>query len=62
MLSSTASIALGRTGSGECLIDRLYAGYMKDAQKTDHISLNTLIGYLRQGLYVNFQRDFEWRP
>lgn len=37
---------------------------MKDAQKPDHISLNTLIGYLRQGRYVipDFQRDFEWRP
>jgi hypothetical protein len=37
---------------------------MRDAQKPDHISLNTLIGRLREGRYVipDFQRDFEWRP
>lgn len=37
---------------------------MKDAQKPDHISLNTLIGRLREGRYVipDFQREFEWRP
>lgn len=37
---------------------------MKDAQKPDHISLNTLIGRLREGRFVipDFQREFEWRP
>jgi uncharacterized protein with ParB-like and HNH nuclease domain len=37
---------------------------MKDAQKSDHISLNTLIGRLKEGRYVipDFQREFEWRP
>ena len=37
---------------------------MKDAQKPDHVSLNTLIGYLRDGRYVipDFQREFEWKP
>ena len=36
---------------------------MKDAQKPDHISLNTLIGRLREGRYVipDFQREFEWK-
>ncbi len=37
---------------------------MKDAQKPDHVSLNTLIGRLREGRYVipDFQREFEWKP
>ena len=37
---------------------------MKDAQKPDHVSLNTLVNYLREGRFVipDFQRDFEWRP
>lgn len=37
---------------------------MKDAQKPDHVSLSTLIGYLRDGRYVipDFQREFEWKP
>jgi len=37
---------------------------MKDAQKPDHISLNTLVSRLREGRYVipDFQRDFEWQP
>ncbi|MRX49453.1 DUF262 domain-containing protein [Paracoccus sp. S-4012] len=37
---------------------------MKDAQKPDHLSLNTLINYLRDGRYVipDFQREFEWKP
>lgn len=37
---------------------------MKDAQKPDHISLNTLITRLREGRFVipDFQREFEWRP
>ena len=37
---------------------------MKDAQKPDHISLNTLINYLREGRFVipDFQREFEWKP
>lgn len=37
---------------------------MKDAQKPDHVSINTLIGYLKQGRFVvpDFQREFEWRP
>jgi len=37
---------------------------MKDAQKPDHVSLNTLIGRLKEGRYVipDFQREFEWRP
>lgn len=37
---------------------------MKDAQKPDHISLNTLIGRLKEGRFVipDFQREFEWRP
>jgi hypothetical protein len=37
---------------------------MKDAQKPDHISLNTLIARLREGRFVipDFQREFEWKP
>ena len=37
---------------------------MKDAQKPDHVSLNTLIGRLREGRFVipDFQREFEWKP
>lgn len=37
---------------------------MKDAQKPDHVSLDTLIARLREGRFVipDFQRDFEWRP
>ena len=37
---------------------------MKAAQKPDHISLNTLIGHLRDGRFVipDFQREFEWKP
>ncbi|MEZ4547184.1 MAG: DUF262 domain-containing protein [Thermodesulfobacteriota bacterium] len=37
---------------------------MKDAQKPDHISLNTLIGRLREGRFLvpDFQREFEWNP
>lgn len=37
---------------------------MKDAQKPDHVSLNTLINRLREGRFVipDFQREFEWRP
>lgn len=37
---------------------------MKDAQKPDHVSLNTVISRLREGRYVipDFQRDFEWKP
>jgi hypothetical protein len=37
---------------------------MKDAQKPDHVSLNTLIGRLREGRFVipDFQREFEWAP
>ncbi len=37
---------------------------MKDAQKPDHVSLGTLVNYLREGRFVipDFQREFEWRP
>lgn len=37
---------------------------MKDAQKPDHVSLITLVGWLREGRFVipDFQRDFEWEP
>ncbi len=37
---------------------------MKDAQKPDHISMNTVISRLREGRYVipDFQREFEWKP
>jgi hypothetical protein len=37
---------------------------MKDAQKPDHISLNTLITRLKEGRFLipDFQREFEWRP
>ena len=37
---------------------------MRDAQKPDHASLNTLIGRLREGRFVipDFQREFEWEP
>lgn len=37
---------------------------MKDAQKPDHISLNTLLNRLKEGRFVipDFQREFEWRP
>ena len=37
---------------------------MKNAQKPNHVSLNTLIGRLREGRFVipDFQREFEWKP
>jgi len=37
---------------------------MRDAQKPDHVSLNTLIGRLKEGRFVipDFQREFEWQP
>lgn len=37
---------------------------MKNAQKPDHISFNSLITQLKDGKYVipDFQRDFEWKP
>lgn len=37
---------------------------MKDAQKPDHLSLNSLITRLKEGRFVipDFQRDFEWKP
>ena len=37
---------------------------MKDVQKPDHVSLNTLIARLREGRFVipDFQREFEWQP
>lgn len=37
---------------------------MKNAQKPDHISLNTLTSRLREGRYLipDFQREFEWKP
>ena len=37
---------------------------MRDAQKPDHVSLNTLITRLKEGRFVipDFQREFEWRP
>src|SRR3954469_3881132 len=37
---------------------------MKDAQKPDHVSLSTLVNYLREGRFVipDFQREFEWKP
>jgi uncharacterized protein DUF262 len=37
---------------------------MRDAQKPDHRSLNTIIIHLREGRYVipDFQREFEWKP
>ncbi len=37
---------------------------MRDAQKPDHKSLNSIIGMLRDGRFVipDFQRDFEWKP
>lgn len=37
---------------------------MKDAQKPDHVSLNTLILRLKEGNFKipDFQREFEWQP
>ncbi len=37
---------------------------MRDAQKPDHISLNTLLSRLKEGRFVipYFQREFEWNP
>ena len=37
---------------------------MKDAQKPDHVSLNTLVSRLKEGRFVipDFQREFEWQP
>lgn len=37
---------------------------MKNAQKPDHTSLGTLLGWLKEGRYVvpDFQREFEWQP
>jgi len=37
---------------------------MKNAQKPDHVSLDTLIGWLKEGRFVipDFQREFEWQP
>jgi hypothetical protein len=37
---------------------------VKDAQKPDHVSLNTLVDRLKEGRFVipDFQREFEWEP
>ncbi len=37
---------------------------MKNAQKPDHTSLITLVGWLKEGRFVipDFQREFEWMP
>lgn len=37
---------------------------MKNAQKPDHVSLNVLLGWLKDGRFVvpDFQREFEWQP
>lgn len=37
---------------------------MKDTQKPDHISLNSLIARLKERRFVipDFQREFEWKP
>jgi len=37
---------------------------MRDVQKPDHKSLNSIISMLRDGRFVipDFQRDFEWKP
>lgn len=37
---------------------------MRNAQKPDHVTLNSLIRRIREGVYVipDFQRDFEWEP
>lgn len=37
---------------------------MIDAQKPNHVSLNSLISWLREGRFVipDFQREFEWAP
>ena len=37
---------------------------MKDAQKPDHVSLNSLITRMNEGRFVipDFQREFEWKP
>ena len=37
---------------------------MKDAQKPDRVSLNTLVSRLNEGRFVipDFQREFEWKP
>jgi hypothetical protein len=37
---------------------------MRNAQRPDHISLNSLISNLKDGQYVipDFQREFEWHP
>lgn len=37
---------------------------MRDVQKPDHKSLNSIIAMLREGKFVipDFQRDFEWKP
>ncbi len=37
---------------------------MRDAQKPDHIGLNSLVEKLKEGRFVipDFQRDFEWKP
>lgn len=37
---------------------------MRDAQKPDHVSLNTLINRLKEGRFLipDFQREFEWEP
>ncbi len=37
---------------------------MKDAQKPDHVSLNTLVTISATDRFVipDFQREFEWKP
>lgn len=36
---------------------------MREAQKPDHVGLNSLLGYLKDGRYMvpDFQREFEWK-
>jgi hypothetical protein len=37
---------------------------LKEAQKPDHVSLNSLVGRLKDGRFAipDFQREFEWQP
>lgn len=37
---------------------------MREAQKSDHLNLNTLLARLKEGRFVipDFQREFEWKP
>jgi hypothetical protein len=61
---TTFARGVAKCGTLARVVEEKRLNQMKDAQKPDHVSLNTLILRLKEGRFVipDFQREFEWRP